>query len=141
MTREPIQPGGDERAEPIRVELSEMRLRSGDTIPVASCRRATVKSTTSPICKLARELVALGIDPGTHLSIWRGETKCFHDVPISRWAGLTVSEGEHGPVFRRYKPFCGVTVPSHSAKSDSPHTQRPKLRNAPQREKISGRAA
>ena len=124
--------------QPIRVELSEIRLRSGDTIPVASCRHATVKSNGSPICNLARKLVALDIDPGTHLSIWRGETKCFHDVPVSRWAELTVSEGEHGPVFRRYKPFCGVTVPPHSAKSEPPHTQCPKLRKAPQRENFAG---
>jgi len=42
---------------------------------------ATVEGTAAPICNLARKLLAFGVDPAWHLSIWRGETKCFHDVP------------------------------------------------------------
>ena len=99
----------------IRVELSERRR---DRVPIASCSLATVASASSPICKLARELLRLGIGPNTQLSIWRGRTKCFHDLPVSRWAELTVEEGGTGPVFRRYKPFPGRAVAPQSAESD-----------------------
>ena len=99
----------------IRVELSERRR---DRVPIASCCLAEVASASSPICKLARKLLALGVDPATHLSIWRGGTKCFHDVPVGRWAELVVEEGGTGPVFRRYKPFPGRAVAPQSAESD-----------------------
>ena len=101
----------------IRVELSERR---GDCFPVAACSIATVEGTAAPICNLARKLLALGVDPARHLSIWRGETKCFHDVPVGRWAELTVEEGSE-PVLRRYKPFPGRTVASQRAKSGVRH--------------------
>ena len=99
----------------IRVEISE---RDCDRVPMASCALATVASTSSPICRLARELLALGVDPDTCMSIWRGKTKCFDDAPVSRWAGLVVEESGAGPVFRRYKPFPGRAVVPQSAKSD-----------------------
>jgi len=99
----------------IRVELSERRR---DRVPVAACSLATVASASSPICKLARELLALGVDTATQLSIWRGRTKCFHDVPISRWAELTVEESVRGTVFRRYRPSPGAVDASQGAKSD-----------------------
>ncbi len=101
----------------IRVELSERRGKRGDCFPVAACSIATVEGTAAPICNLARKLLAFGVDPARHLSIWRGETKCFHDVPVGRWAELTVEEGRSEPVFRRYKPFPGRAVASQSAKS------------------------
>ena len=104
----------------IRVELSERRGKRGDCFPVAACSIATVEGTAAPICNLARKLLALGVDPARHLSIWRGETKCFHDVPVGRWAELTVVEGSE-PVFRRYKPFPGGAVESLSAKSGGRH--------------------
>ena len=99
----------------IHVQLSERRR---DRVPVATCSLAEVASASSPICKLARELLALGVDPATHLSIWRGKTKCFDDVPVGRWAKLTVEESAGGPVFQRYKPFPGWAVVSQGAKSD-----------------------
>ena len=104
--------------QPICVELSERRRRSGDTFPVATCHLAEVEGTAAPICSLARELLRLGIDPKKPLSIWRGRTKCFHDAPISAWARLTVSEGPSGTVFRRYEPFLGLRVASGRAESD-----------------------
>ncbi len=114
-----FQPCSDECAvQAIRVELSERRRRSGDTVPVVACHLATVESLSSPICKLARKLLLLGIDARTPLSIWRGRTKCFHDAPVGRWAELTVEEGGAGTVFRRYKPFPGRAVAPQDAKSD-----------------------
>ncbi len=99
----------------IRVELSERR---GDCFPVAACSIATVEGTAAPICNLARKLLALGVDPATHMSIRRGEMRCFLDAPLGRWAELTVEEGSSEPVFRRYKPFPGRAVASLRAKSD-----------------------
>ncbi len=104
----------------IHVELSERRTKRGDCFPVAACSIATVEGTAAPICNLARKLRALGVDPARHLSIWRGETKCFYDVPVGRWAELTVEERSE-PVFRRYKPFPGGAVASLSAKSGGRH--------------------
>ena len=66
----------------IRVELSERRDKRGNCFPVAACSIATVEGTAAPICNLARKLLALGVDAARHLSIWRGEVKCFHDVPV-----------------------------------------------------------
>jgi len=110
------QPGSDESiAQAIRVELSERRR---DHVPIASCSLATVASASSPICKLARKLLHLGVDPNTPLSIWRGRTKCFHDLPVSRWAGLAVKEGQSGTVFAPYVPFSGIPVVSQGAVSD-----------------------
>ena len=105
----------------IRVELSERRRERGDNVSVAACSIATVEGTAAPICSLARELLRLGISPATHLSIWRGRTKCFHDAPVGRWAELTVEEGSSEPVFRRYKPFPGRAVASQRAKSGVRH--------------------
>ena len=102
----------------IRVELSERDRERGDCTPVAACSLATVASASSPICKLARKLLTLGVDSTTYLSIWRGRTKCFHDVLVGRWAELVVDEGGSGTVFRRYKPFPGRAVVSQGAKSD-----------------------
>ncbi len=97
----------------IHVELSERGREIGKCIEVATCPIATVEGT-APICNLARKLLALGVDPARHLSIWRGEMRCFHDVPVGRWAELTVVEGSE-PVFRRYKPFPGRAVASLGA--------------------------
>ena len=102
----------------IRDELSERGRERGDCVPVAACSIATVASASSPICSLARELLRLGISPNTQLSIWRGKTKCFHDLPVSRWAELTVKEGQSSPVFAPYVPFSGIPVVSQGAKSD-----------------------
>ena len=112
-------PSADERVvQAIRVELSERGRRRGGCVPVASCSLATVESASSPICVLARKLVALGIDPDTRMSIWRGQTKCFHDLPVSRWAELTVKEGQFGPVFAPHVPFSGIPVVSQRRESD-----------------------
>ena len=99
----------------IRVELSERRR---DRVPIASCCLAEVASASSPICKLARKLLALGVDPATNLSVWRGEMRCFHNAPLGRWAELTVEEGSSEPAFRRYKPFPGWAGASLRRKSD-----------------------
>ena len=116
------QPGPDEGVvQVMRVELSERRTKRGDCFPVAACSIATVEGTAAPICNLARKLLALGVDPARHLSIWRGETKCFHDVPVGRWAELTVEEGSSEPVFRRYKPYSDRAVTSPRAKSGVRH--------------------
>ncbi len=102
----------------IHVELGERDPKRGDCTPVAACSLATVASASSPICSLARKLLALGVDPATHLSIWRGRTKCFHDLPVSRWAELAVEESGAGPVFRRYRPSSGAVDASQGTKSD-----------------------
>ena len=102
----------------IHVELSERHRRSGDTVPVTACSIATVANASSPICKLARKLLALGVDRRTPLSIWRRGVKCFHDAPISVWAKFTVEDSAGGTVFRRYRPPSGVVVASQGAKSD-----------------------
>ena len=103
----------------IRVELSERGREIGKCIEVATCPIAEVEGT-APICKLARKLLAFGVDPARHLSIWRGEMRCFYDVPVGRWAELTVEERSE-PVFRRYKPFTGGAVASRRAKSGGRH--------------------
>ena len=111
--------GSDEGVvQAIRVELSERGRERGDCTPVAACSLAAVASASSPICSLARKLLALGVDPATHLSIWRGRTKCFDDVPVGRWAELAVKEGQSGPEFAPYVPFSGIPVASQSAESD-----------------------
>ncbi len=102
----------------IRVELSERRRERGDSVSVAACSIATVEGTAAPICNLARKLLALGVDPATHLSIWRGEMRCFVDAPVSGWTKLIVKEGQSGPVFAPYVPFSGIPVASQGAKSD-----------------------
>jgi hypothetical protein len=102
----------------IHVELSERRRERGDCVSVAACSIATVEGTAASICKLARKLLHLGVDARTPLSIWRGRTKCFHDLPVSRWAELTVKEGQSSPVFAPYVPFSGTPVASQGAKSD-----------------------
>ena len=99
----------------IRVELGE---RDRDGVPVAACSIATVEGTAAPICSLARELLRLVISPNIQLSIWRARTKCFHDLPVSRWAELTVKEGKSSPVFAPYVPFSGIPVAAQSAESD-----------------------
>ncbi len=103
------------KAKCIRVELGERRR---DRVPVAACSIATVASASSPICKLARKLLHLGVDARTPFSIWRGRTKCFHDVPVGRWAELAVEESGAGPVFRRYRPSSSAVDASQSAESD-----------------------
>ena len=113
-----FQLGADECVQAIRVEVSERRHERGDYVSVAACSIATVESASSPICVLARKLVALGIDPDTRMSIWRGQTKCFHDLPVSRWAELTVKEGQFGPVFAPHVPFSGIPVVSQRRESD-----------------------
>ena len=102
----------------IRVEQFERRSERGDCVPVAACSIATMEGTATPICNLARKLLARGVDPATHLSVWRGEMRCFHNAPLGRWAELTVEEGSSEPVFRRYKPFPGRAVASLRRKSD-----------------------
>ena len=102
----------------IRVELSERRHERGGVVHVASCSLAEVVSASSPICALARELLHLGIDSKSPLSIWRGRTKCFHDLPVSGWAELTVEESGAGPVFRRYRPSSGAVDAPQGVKSD-----------------------
>ncbi len=102
----------------IYVELFERRRKRGGYVDVASCSIAEVEGTAAPICCLARELLRLGIDPKTALSIWRGRTKCFVDAAVSRWSRLTVKEGQSGPVFAPYVPFSGIPVASGSAESD-----------------------
>ena len=102
----------------IHVELSERRTKRGDCFPVAACSIATVEGTAAPICSLARKLLALGVDPATHLSIWRRGVQCFVDAPVSRWAELTVKEGQSSPVFAPYVPFSGIPVVSQDTESD-----------------------
>lgn len=101
-----------QRLQTIRVELSERRRARGGVAHVASCSIVEMESTTAPICKLARELLRLGVDARTPLSIRRGEVECFHDLPISVWADLAVEEGGSETVFRRYKPYSGWAVVS-----------------------------
>ncbi len=116
------QPGSDECiVQAIHVELPERGRERGGCVPVAACSIAEVEGTAAPICNLARKLLALGVDPATHLSIRRGEMQCFHDAPLGRWAELTVEEGGSEPVFRRHKPFPGRAVASLRAKSGVRH--------------------
>ncbi len=107
-----------QRQQTIRVELSERRRARGGVVHVASCSIVEMESTTAPICKLARELLRLGVDARTPLSIRRGGVESFHDSPVSVWADLAVEEGGSETVFRRYKPYSGRAVASQKAESD-----------------------
>ena len=85
FTSENSQKPDEMQLDPIRVELRDRK-------PVASCSIATVEGGAAPICSLARKLLTLGVDPAARLTIWSGGTKCFHDVPVGRWAELTVDK-------------------------------------------------
>lgn len=61
----------------------------------------------SPICALARKLVEAGHDPTVALHVYRGGTLCFKPVPLAKWAGLVVEEGDNTRKtarFARYRP-------------------------------------
>jgi hypothetical protein len=53
---------------------------------------------------IARHLIAEGADPEENLRVMRGETQCFYDYRLSKWAGLMVVEGaDHEPRFVKYR--------------------------------------
>lgn len=55
--------------------------------------------------KFAREMIEKGMDPETRVSVYRNGTPCFLDVPLGRWAGLTVIERDVGGVaFEKWSP-------------------------------------
>lgn len=49
----------------------------------------------SPICALARKLIEAGHDPAAELHVYRGETLCFKPVPLAKWAGVVIEEGDN----------------------------------------------
>jgi hypothetical protein len=53
----------------------------------------------SPVIKLTRELIALGIDPRTKLEVFRGDILALKVRSIHEAAGLCVAEGDHSPRF------------------------------------------
>ncbi len=88
--------------EPIHVELSATQSQTGGTVSIATSLKPNMQARgDAVICELARKLVAGGVSPDTKLSIWRGTTKCFEDVPVARWAALTVWAGR----FVKHVPY------------------------------------
>jgi hypothetical protein len=53
----------------------------------------------SPVLKLARELIARGIDPRTRLEVFRGDILALKVRSIDEAAGLCVAEGDYAPRF------------------------------------------
>ena len=88
---------------PIKVTLTGCYTAAAAGITVDYEKR----SRGSPICALARKLAAAGYDPNSMLNIYRDGTLCFRPLPLSRWAGLSVSEGDdsdRAAHFARYRP-------------------------------------
>lgn len=63
-------------------------------------------SRGSPICDMARLLIARGRSPWELCQVWRNGTLCFADMPLARWAEKYVAEpdgGFHSARFRRWR--------------------------------------
>lgn len=61
----------------------------------------------SPMCEMARLLIAKGRRPDEMCEAWRGSTLCFAARPLGVWAQLYVAEpdgGNKSARFRRWKP-------------------------------------
>jgi hypothetical protein len=77
----------------------------GHRYRITHAGRVLVESSREPLLDACRALLAQGI-PG-RLEMWRlGKAHPDAAVEIERGAGLTVAEtAEHGPVFRRWRPY------------------------------------
>ena len=102
-----------ERA-PIPVALAERD--DPQRTPVAACELHTEAGRGPLICRLARRLVALGIDPETPLDVRRNGRPVFaRAYPFRTWARLTVAERDRCR-FERYVPREGAeTATQHRA--------------------------
>jgi hypothetical protein len=70
------------------------------TARLESTGEVIVAGTRQPLVDGARELLALGFDPATPLTM-RMEGKAydsFQPLPIGKWAGWTYTEGENTPL-------------------------------------------
>jgi hypothetical protein len=80
-------------ATPIRVTLFERA--DPKRIPVATCHLSAQEGRGPIFCKLARQLVALGVDAATPLYVRRDNRPVFtRGHSVGSWAGLTVEEDE-----------------------------------------------
>ena len=111
-----------ERA-PIRVTLFERN--DPQRTPVAACQRHTEAGRGPLICRLARRLVALGVDPETPLDVRRNGWPVFaRAYPIWIWARLTVEEGSRSARVRPYRGDVGsLSGRSGVAATDLPEQQ------------------
>jgi len=110
-----------ERA-PIRVTLAERD--DPQRTPVATCERHTEAGHGPLICRLARRLLALGVDPETPLDVRRNGSPVFAQAyPIRTWARLTVAERDRCR-FERDVPREGAeTAVSHCAAGTPPKAE------------------
>jgi hypothetical protein len=84
----------------------------GAILTVRSAREAEcmglsvkVREGKSPICEMARKLVAEGVAPETRITVMHGATVSFAAAPVAFWAGLSVSnEKNAGLRIIKYKP-------------------------------------
>lgn len=73
-------------------------------VDTASYGDMTVTSKVGPIGKLARRMVECGLS-GV-VEIYRNGTKCFTDMSIEDWSGLSTTETDSVSVkMVRYRPF------------------------------------
>lgn len=85
----------------MRIELS-----GTDT---ASFGHLSVTHTKGPVCKLARKMVASGINECMEVSVYRDGVECFSSTPLRKWASMSVSEGDgQCAKFVPYVPFAGI---------------------------------
>ncbi|MBK0400642.1 hypothetical protein H0I76_15695 [Limibaculum sp. M0105] len=72
--------------------MIRIMLGSTGSTPSASAEGRTAASRAAPICKLARDLVAIGYSPDTLAEVWRNQCLVFAAQPLGKWAKLTVEE-------------------------------------------------
>jgi hypothetical protein len=87
----------------IRAELSGsyIAMAAGVVVDYEARRRG------SPVCELARRLIAAGHDAAAMLLVYRGATLCFEPRPLAVWAGLRVRESDNAHSsahFAKYAP-------------------------------------
>lgn len=59
----------------------------------------------TPVCQLARDAIAAGVDGAQLVEVWRGGVLVFAARPLSFWAARSVSESDtRSARFERYKP-------------------------------------
>jgi len=86
----------------IRIELSaEKKWRNKHewrTLPTAVAKGIKITSEGRLIGKLAEELIQAGHSAQELCEVWRGETICFHSMPLEKWANgkaLSGRQPEH----------------------------------------------
>jgi hypothetical protein len=85
------------RVRPLTRKILRAQLTGSDTCTLAQLGLSV--HSRSPVIKLARELIARGIDPRTKLEVFRGDVLALKVRSIGEAAGLCVAEGDHRPRF------------------------------------------